>query len=73
MIAVILFVWFYIYAGLMFSMVSYSVGPFQNSHWLAQVIFWPILLIVQAVRAIKNSNFGWFVRYIIFKMKNPVV
>ena len=71
MTAVFLLIWFYVYAGLLFSMMAYAVGLFQKFHWTAQVAFWPALFVIQAVKAIRESNFGWFVRYGIFKMKNP--
>lgn len=70
---VFLLIWFYIYAGLLFSMTSYSVGLFQKFHWTLQVLFWPAFLIIQAVKPIRDSNFGWFVRYCLYKMKNPGV
>ena len=68
---VFLLIWFYIYAGLLFSMTSYSVGPFQKFHWALQVLFWPAFLVIQAVKSIRNSDFGWFVRYCGFRLKNP--
>ena len=73
MTTVFLLIWFYLYAGILFAMTSYGVGLFQKLHWTAQVIFWPALLVIQAVKAIRESNFGWFVRYNIFKLKNPGV
>ena len=73
MTGLFLLIWFYLYAGILFAMTSYSVGLFQKFHWTAQVIFWPALLVIQAVKAIRESNFGWFVRYNIFKLKNPGV
>lgn len=63
MTAIFLLIWFYLYAGVMFAMVAYGVGLFQKLHWTAQVIFWPALLIIQAVKSIRKSNFGRFVRY----------
>lgn len=73
MTGLFLLIWFYLYAGLLFSMVSCSVGLFQKFHWLVQVAFWPAFLIIQTVKAIRESNFGWFVRYGIFKLRNPEV
>ena len=70
MTGLFLSIWFYVYAGLMFSIVSYSTGLFHNLHWLVQVIFWPVLLAIQAVKIIRESNFGWFVRYSIFKISH---
>lgn len=73
MTGLFLLIWFYVYAGLLFAMTAYTVGLFQKFHWTAQVIFWPALLVIQAVKAIRDSNFGWFVRYQVFKFKNPRV
>lgn len=71
MTAVFLLTWFYVYAGLLFAMTSYTVGLFQKFHWTVQAAFWPVFLIIQAVKSIRDSNFGWFVRYRLYKMKNP--
>ena len=71
--AVFLLVWFYLYVGLMFATMSYPVGLFRKFHWTAQVAFWPVFLIIQAVRSIRESDFGWFVRYSVFKLRNPEV
>lgn len=71
MTAVFLLIWFYVYVGLLFAMTSYTVGLFQKFHWTAQAAFWPAFLIIQAVKSIRDSNFGWFVRYHLYKTKNP--
>ena len=52
-------------------MTAYGVGLFQKLHWTAQVAFWPALLVIQAFKSIRESNFGWFVRYGRYKMRNP--
>lgn len=71
MTAVFLLIWFYAYAGLLFAMTSYTIGLFQKFHWAVQAAFWPAFLIIQAVKSIRDSNFGWFVRYRLYKTKNP--
>lgn len=66
-----LLIWFYVYAGILFAITAYGVGLFQKLHWTAQVAFWPALLVIQAFKSIRESNFGWFVRYGRYKMRNP--
>ena len=73
MTGLFLLIWFYLYAGILFAMTSYGVGLFQKFHWATQVIFWPAFLVIQAVKSIRDSKFGWFVRYHLYKMKNPGV
>ena len=63
-----LIIWFYLYAGLMFSTVSVGLGLFPNTGGLTQVFFWPVLLVIYAFKQIRESDFGWFVRYQIFKI-----
>ena len=71
MTGLFLLIWFYLYAGILFARVSSTVGLFPNWHCIAQVLFWPVLLIVHLVKSICDSDFGWFVRYCTFKLKNP--
>lgn len=63
-------IWFYLYAGLMFSTVSLGLGLFPNTGCINQVFFWPVLFVIYAFKQIRESDFGWFVRYQIFKIKN---
>lgn len=70
MVSVFLFIWFYVYSGLLFAMTCNVTGLFQKFHWTGQVAFWPVLLVIQAVKSIRESNFGYFVRYGLFKFKN---
>ena len=67
--AIFLLIWFYVYAGLMFAMVSYSVGLFQRLHWAVQALLWPVLLTIQAVKRLRESEFGYFIRYCGVKLK----
>lgn len=73
MTGLFLLIWFYVYTGLLFAMTAYTVGMFQKFHWAVQVVFWPAFFIIQVVKSIRDSDFGWFVRYCLYKMKNPGV
>jgi hypothetical protein len=70
MTALFLSIWFYIYAGLMFSTASIGLNLFPNTGCLTQVFFWPVLFVIYAFKQIRDSNFGWFVRYNIFKISH---
>lgn len=65
--ALFLILWFYVYAGLMFGMVSNSVGLFPNLWMFNQVIGWPVFSLIATFRQFKDSNVGWFIRYHLFK------
>jgi hypothetical protein len=43
-------IWFYIYAGLMFAMVSHTVGFFPKTGWFVQMIGWPIFSVIAFIR-----------------------
>ncbi len=73
MTSVFLIIWFYLYAGLMFAMTAYTVGLFQKYHWTVQAVLWPVFLLIQMAKVIGDSKFWWFVKYYIYKMKNPGV
>lgn len=62
-----LLIWFYVYAGLMFGTVSNTASLFPKLGPFWQVMFWPIFLSVHLFNQLKNSDFGWFVRYIAYK------
>ena len=64
--AIFLLIWFYIYAGLMFVMVSSAVCLFPKWGYFWQVVFWPIFLGIYFVNRLKESDFGWFIRYRLF-------
>lgn len=66
--AIFLLIWFYIYAGLLFTHAQALTGIFNRFHWLVLVFFWPVFFAIYAVKAIRESDFGWFVRYGIFKI-----
>ena len=70
MTALFLLVWFYLYAGLLFGMCAKSAWLFPKvgSPW--QVLGWPVFLGIHLFNQLKDSNFGWFVRYQVFKAKN---
>lgn len=70
MTAVFLAVWFYVYTGLMFAMVSNSVGFFPNVNSWIQVLGWPVFSLVQIFRNFKDSELAWFFKYVAFKVKN---
>jgi len=68
--AISLAIMFYLYAGLMFSSVSVSNSLFPETGCLTQAFFWPALFAIYAFRRIRESDFGWFVRYKMFKLRN---
>ena len=49
---IVLLVWFYVYAGLMFASATTSVGLFPKTHWAIQTILWPVFLAVQFVKGV---------------------
>lgn len=65
--AIFLLIWLYVYAGLMFGTVSNtaSLFPKWGSFW--QITFWLVFLCIYLFNRVKDSNFGWFVRYIAYK------
>ena len=65
---ILLLIWFYLYVGLLFGASSLSCTLFPKFKWWVQVLFWPVFFVVYAVKSIRESNFGWFVRYGIFKL-----
>lgn len=67
MTAVFLIIWFYVYIGLQFGMVSNTIGLFPNVRVFKQVMGWPVYSLVVLFRQIKDSNVGWFCRYARFK------
>ena len=67
MTAVFLIIWFYAYTGLMFGMSAKSVNLFPTIESFWQVICWPVFLCIYLFNRVKDSNFGWFVRYIAYK------
>ena len=70
MTGLFLIIWFYIYAGLMFSMVSTSVGLFPVFGHFEQIILWPGLLVVYLCKCLVNSKLWWFLKYVCFKVNN---
>jgi hypothetical protein len=68
MTAVFLIIWFYVYVGLQFGMVSNNVGLFPRTGSFWQVVGWPVFLCIYLFNRMKDSNFGWFVRYIAYKV-----
>ena len=68
MTAVFLIIWFYVYAGLQFGMVSGTLGLFPGTRMFVQVMAWPVYSVVAVFRRFKDSGFGWFCRYAWFKM-----
>ena len=62
-----LIIWFYVYAGLMFGMSVKSANLFPTMELFWQVICWPVFLCIYLFNRVKDSNFGWFVRYIAYK------
>ena len=56
MTAVFLIIWFYIYAGLQFGMVSNSIGLFPSTNSFLQVIGWPVYSLVAVFRQIKLTK-----------------
>ena len=67
-----LIIWFYLYAGLMFSTTSLGLGLFPNTGCLTQVFFWPVLFVIYVFKQIRESDFGWFVRYKIFSLTHRI-
>ena len=65
--AIFLVIWFYVYAGLMFGTVSNTVSLFPKWGHFWQVMFWPVFLCIYLFNRVKDSNFGWFVRYVAYK------
>jgi hypothetical protein len=57
----------------MFAMTAYTVGLFQKYHWTVQAVLWPVFLLIQMAKVIGDSKFWWFVKYYIYRMKNPGV
>lgn len=45
-----LIIWFYLYAGLNFAVVSNSLALFPKIMWLIQTLIWPVLLLLCAVK-----------------------
>lgn len=70
MTAVFLVIWFYIYAGLMFSAVSISIGLFPGWKWYCQVLCWSVLTIGYLIERVKINDFVWFIKYQVFKLNN---
>ena len=70
MTAAFLIIWFYVYAGLMFAMVSDSVGLFPKTNSWIQVIGWPVFSLIHMFRRLNDSKLAWFLRYVAFKVKN---
>ena len=68
MTAVFLIIWFYVYIGLQFGMISNTIGLFPNAWMFNQVMGWPVYSLVAVFRQIKDSGFGWFCRYAWIKM-----
>lgn len=68
MTAVFLIIWFYVYIGLQFGMISNTIDLFPNVCMFNQVMGWPIYSLVAVFRHIKDSGFGWLCRYAWFKM-----
>ena len=66
--AIFLLICFYIYAGLLFTHAQALTGIFSRFHWLVLVFFWPVFFTIYLVKSIRESDFGWFVRYGIFKL-----
>ena len=66
--AIYLLIWFYIYAGLRFVIVSDTVCLFPKWGFFWQVVFWPIFLGVHLFNQLKDSGFAWFVRYQLFRL-----
>ena len=62
-----LLVWFYLYAGLMFGMVSNTANLFPKWGSFWQVTFWPVFFCISFFNQVKDTSFGWFVRYIAYK------
>ena len=67
-----LILWFYLYAGLMFSTTSLGLGLFPNTGCLTQVFFWPVLFVIYVFKQIRESDFGCFVRYKIFCLTHRI-
>ncbi len=68
MIAFFLIIWFYVYAGLMFGTVSNAASLLHKCGLFWQITFWPVFLCIYLFNRVKGSNFGWFVRYITYKV-----
>lgn len=64
-----LIIWFYVYAGLMFGKFAKSANLFPTMEPFWQVIYWPGFLCIYLFNRIKDSKFGWFVRYCLFTAK----
>ena len=68
-----LFVWFYLYAGLMFGNNAGSLGLFDGVSAPWKVLLWPLLTVKYVCDSVKDGGFARFVRYCLYKMKNPGV
>ena len=68
MTVILLLIWFYLYIGVLFGVASMDLTLFPKLKWLVQVLFWPALTAVYVVKRVRESDFGWFVRYGIFKL-----
>lgn len=67
MAGLFLLIWFYVYTGLMFGTVSNTASMFPKWGSFWQVVCWPVFLCIYLFNRVKDSNFGWFVRYIAYK------
>ena len=59
MTGLFLLIWFYVYIGLSFGMVSNSVGYFPGVPVYNQVLGWPVYLLILAWREVKMAFFSW--------------
>lgn len=53
--ALFLLVWFYLYAGLQFGMISNTVGLFPRAGSFWQVVGWPVFLAIYLFRRLVGS------------------
>ena len=65
MTGLFLIIWFYLFAGMLFA----CLGLFEQ-HWVWQLLLWPVFSCIWLYNRIKESSFGWWVRYKVFKAKN---
>ena len=62
MTGLFLLIWFYVYAGLLFGMVSNSVGYFPGVPLFNQIFGWPVYVLIHAWREVKMLFFSWMMK-----------
>lgn len=68
--AILLLIWFWLMAGVLFCSTTLALHLFENTDWYLKVLFWPYYLVVYYIHYIKYfaPDIYYFVAYQAWKI-----